>query len=67
VDIRHFARMLDWAPVLFRSRGDFPGVINHTDAITAVNTIEFFYAIELGELMAVDNNKIRTLHTGYAV
>ncbi len=58
----NFSGMLNWTPVLLCAGNYFSGVAHNTATISAVKTIELFYAVEVGKLMSVHDYIFRPGH-----
>ena len=62
-----FPSMFDGTPVLFRSARYFLDIGNQAVEVAAINTIQLFYWIEIAQALAVQHNKIISLHYWYAI
>ena len=54
--IAYAAGVLNWAPVLLGSAGDFARIGKNAVAVTAVNAVNFFDRIEISKMVTVDCN-----------
>jgi hypothetical protein len=67
VGAKYFSGVLDGAPVLLCAGDDLPRIGNNSVAVTTVEAIEFFDAIQIGQLMPVHNYISISLYSPYPV
>lgn len=60
-------RVLDGAPVLLRSPGDFHGVGEYTVPVRAVQAVESLESVQVSQFVAVNRNVIPAARFGDAV
>ena len=59
----NFARVLNRTPVLFGPRYHFPRIANNTVAIATIQTVKLLDRIQVGQLIPIHNNVLRSIYS----